>query len=154
MQRLWQQTGYGDYMSRSLAGGLRNWCSSACSQCGTDSCGWILPMLTDFSFSREYSRQMEQKLQIQKQSHEELTEKMDEISRMRHDIETPSALSSCLTPNGKISGDDGIPAGVCIRYNRRGKANLLLLQKHGRRCSDPFLCRRTERRKGFLLNVI
>ena len=23
MQRLWQQTGYGDYMSRSLAGGLR-----------------------------------------------------------------------------------------------------------------------------------
>ena len=47
---------------------------------------------------------------------------------------------------GKISGDDGIPAGVCIRYNRRGKANLLL-QKHGRRCSDPFLCRRTERER-------
>ena len=23
------------------------------------------------------------------------------------------------------------------------------MQKHGRRCSDPFLCRRTEERKGF-----
>ena len=34
----------------------------------------------------EYSRQMEQKLQMQKQHYEELTEKMDEISRMRHDM--------------------------------------------------------------------
>ena len=57
--------------------------------------------------------------------------------------ETPSAHHHVLHPAGKISGDDGISAGVCIRYNRRGKANLLL-QKHGRRCSDPFLCRRTE----------
>ena len=29
---------------------------------------------------------MEQKLQMQKQHYEELTEKMDEISRMRHDM--------------------------------------------------------------------
>ena len=34
----------------------------------------------------EYSRQMEQKLQMQKQHYEELTAKMDEISRMRHDM--------------------------------------------------------------------
>ena len=34
----------------------------------------------------EYSRQMEQKLQMQKQHYEELSEKMDEISRIRHDM--------------------------------------------------------------------
>ena len=34
----------------------------------------------------EYSRQMEQKFQMQKQHYEELNEKMDEISRMRHDM--------------------------------------------------------------------
>lgn len=34
----------------------------------------------------EYSRQMEQKLQMQKQHYEELTAKMDEISKMRHDM--------------------------------------------------------------------
>ena len=34
----------------------------------------------------EYSRQMEQKLQMQKQHYEELTGKMDEISRIRHDM--------------------------------------------------------------------
>ncbi len=34
----------------------------------------------------EYSRQMEQKLQMQKQHYEELVEKMDEISRIRHDM--------------------------------------------------------------------
>ena len=34
----------------------------------------------------EYSRQMEQKLLMQKQHYEELTQKMDEISKMRHDM--------------------------------------------------------------------
>ena len=34
----------------------------------------------------EYSRQMEQKFQMQKQHYEELTAKMDEISKMRHDM--------------------------------------------------------------------
>ena len=43
-------------------------------------------MLTDFSLHMEIQRQMEQKLQMQKQHYEELTEKMDEISKMRHDM--------------------------------------------------------------------
>lgn len=34
----------------------------------------------------EYSRQMEQKLLMQKQHYEELTQKMDEVSKMRHDM--------------------------------------------------------------------
>ena len=34
----------------------------------------------------EYSRQMEQKILMQKQHYEELTQKMDEISKMRHDM--------------------------------------------------------------------
>ncbi len=111
-------------------------------------------MPTDSSLTYgEYSRQMEQKLQMQKQHYEELTQKVDEISRMRHDMRHHLRTVMAYAQQEKYQETDGIPAGVCIRYDRRGKANLLL-QKHGRRCGDPFLCRRTESREGFLLNVI
>lgn len=50
---------------------------------------------------REYSRQMEQKLQIQKQNYEELTEKMDEISRMRHDMRHHLRTIMSYTQQGK-----------------------------------------------------
>ena len=49
----------------------------------------------------EYSRQMEQKLQIQKQNYEELTEKMDEISRMRHDMRHHLRTIMSYTQQGK-----------------------------------------------------
>ena len=50
---------------------------------------------------REYSRQMEQKLQIQKQNYEELTEKVDEISRMRHDMRHHLRTIMSYTQQGK-----------------------------------------------------
>lgn len=49
----------------------------------------------------EYSRQMEQKLQIQKQNYEELTEKVDEISRMRHDMRHHLRTIMSYTQQGK-----------------------------------------------------
>ena len=49
----------------------------------------------------EYSRQMEQKLQIQKQNYEELTEKVDEICRMRHDMRHHLRTIMSYTQQGK-----------------------------------------------------
>ena len=49
----------------------------------------------------EYSRQMEQKLQMQKQHYEELTAKMDEISRMRHDMRHHLRTIMSYTQQGK-----------------------------------------------------